>query len=30
LHPLMSFLGGDAIQEAVEWNPRSGVGGGHA
>jgi hypothetical protein len=26
----MSFLGGDALQEAVEWNPRPGVGGGHA
>jgi hypothetical protein len=24
----MSFLGGDALQEAVEWNPRLGVGGG--
>jgi hypothetical protein len=24
----MSFLGGDALQEVVEWNPRLGVGGG--
>jgi hypothetical protein len=24
----MSFLGGDALQEAVEWNPRPGVSGG--
>jgi hypothetical protein len=27
LQPLMSFLGGDALQEVVEWNPRPGVGG---
>jgi hypothetical protein len=26
----MSFLGGDALQEAVEGNPRPGVGGGSA
>jgi hypothetical protein len=26
----MSFLGGDALQEAIEWNPRPGVGGGRA
>jgi hypothetical protein len=26
----VNFLGGDALQEAVEWNPRPGVGGGHA
>jgi hypothetical protein len=26
----VSFLGGDALQEVVEWNPRPGVGGGHA
>jgi hypothetical protein len=30
LQPPMSFLGGDALQEAVEWNPSPGVGGGHA
>jgi hypothetical protein len=30
LQPSMSFLGGNALQEAVEWNPRPGVGGGHA
>jgi hypothetical protein len=30
LQPLVSFLGGDALQEAVEWNPRPGVGGGRA
>jgi hypothetical protein len=24
----VSFLGGDALQEVVEWNPRPGVGGG--
>jgi hypothetical protein len=24
----MSFLGGDALQEVVEWNPRHGVSGG--
>jgi hypothetical protein len=28
LQPLVSFLGGDAIPEAVEWNLRPGVGGG--
>jgi hypothetical protein len=26
----MSFVGGDFLQEAVEWSPRPGVGGGHA
>jgi hypothetical protein len=26
----VSFLGGDALQEVVECNPRPGVGGGHA
>jgi hypothetical protein len=30
LQPPVSFLGGDALQEVVEWNPRPGVGGGHA
>jgi hypothetical protein len=30
MQPPMSFLGGDALQEAVEWNPMPGVGGGHA
>jgi hypothetical protein len=30
LHPPMSFLGGDALQEVVEWNPRPGVSGGCA
>jgi hypothetical protein len=29
LQPPVSFLGGDALQEAVEGNPRPGVGGGH-
>jgi hypothetical protein len=29
LQPPMSFLGGDALQEAVEWNPKPGVDGGH-
>jgi hypothetical protein len=28
LQPPMSFLGGDALQEAVERNQRPGVGGG--
>jgi hypothetical protein len=28
LQPPVSFLGGDALQEAVEWSPRPGVGGG--
>jgi hypothetical protein len=28
LQPTVSFLGGDALQEVVEWNPRPGVGGG--
>jgi hypothetical protein len=30
LQPSVSFLSGDALQEGVEWNPRLGVGGGHA
>jgi hypothetical protein len=30
LLPPVSFLGGDALQEVVEWNPRLGVGEGHA
>jgi hypothetical protein len=30
LQPPMSFLGGDALQEAVEWNPRPGVSRGRA
>jgi hypothetical protein len=30
LQPPVSFIGGDALQEAVEWNPRHGVGEGHA
>jgi hypothetical protein len=30
LQPPMSFLGGDALQEVVEGNPRPGVSGGHA
>jgi hypothetical protein len=30
LQPPLSFLGGDALQEATEWNSRPGVGGGHA
>jgi hypothetical protein len=30
LQPLVSFLGGDALQEVVEWNSRLGVGGGRA
>jgi hypothetical protein len=30
LQPPMSFLGGDALQEAVEWNPRPEVSGGRA
>jgi hypothetical protein len=30
LQPLVSFLGSDALQEAMEWNPRPGVSGGHA
>jgi hypothetical protein len=28
LQPPVSFLGGDGLQEAVEWNPRPGVDGG--
>jgi hypothetical protein len=28
LQPPVSFLGGDALQEAVEWNPRPRVSGG--
>jgi hypothetical protein len=27
LHPPVSFLGDDALQEAVEWNPSPGVSG---
>jgi hypothetical protein len=30
LQPPMSFLCGDALQEAIEWNPRPGVSGGRA
>jgi hypothetical protein len=30
LHPPVSFLGGDALQEVVEWNLRPRVSGGHA
>jgi hypothetical protein len=30
LQPPVSFLGSDALQETVEWNPRPGVGGGRA
>jgi hypothetical protein len=30
LQPPMSFLGGDALQETVEQNPKPGVGGGRA
>jgi hypothetical protein len=30
LHLPVSFLGSDTLQEAVEWNQRPGVGGGHA
>jgi hypothetical protein len=30
LQPPESFLGGDTLQEAVEWNPRPSVGGGRA
>jgi hypothetical protein len=29
LQPPMSFLSGDTLQEAVEWNLRPEVGGGH-
>jgi hypothetical protein len=29
LQPPMSFLGGDTLQEALEWNLRLGVSGGH-
>jgi hypothetical protein len=28
LQPRVSFLGGDTLQEAVEWNPRHVVSGG--
>jgi hypothetical protein len=28
LQPPVSFFGGDALQEVVEWNSRLGVGGG--
>jgi hypothetical protein len=30
LQPPMSFLGGDTLQEVVEWNLRPGVSGGRA
>jgi hypothetical protein len=30
LQPPLSFLGGDARQEVVEWNPRPRVSGGYA
>jgi hypothetical protein len=30
LQPPMSFLGGDALQEAAEWNMRPGAGGDRA
>jgi hypothetical protein len=30
LQPPVSILGDDALQEAVEWNPRPRVGGGYA
>jgi hypothetical protein len=30
LQPPISFFGGDALQEAVEWNLRPGVSGGYA
>jgi hypothetical protein len=30
LQPPMSFLGSDALQETVEWNPRPRIGGGRA
>jgi hypothetical protein len=30
LQPPVTFLGGDAFQEPVEWNSRLKVGGGHA
>jgi hypothetical protein len=30
LQLLVSFRGGDALQEAVEWNSRLGGSGGHA
>jgi hypothetical protein len=26
----VSLLGGNTLQEAIEWNPRPGVNGGHA
>jgi hypothetical protein len=29
LQPPLSFFGSDILQEAVEWNPRPRVGGGH-
>jgi hypothetical protein len=28
--PAVNFLGGDALQEVVEWNPMPGVDGGRA
>jgi hypothetical protein len=30
LQPPVSFLGGDFLQEVIEWNSRLGVGGGRA
>jgi hypothetical protein len=30
LQPPVSFLGGDVLQEAVEWNLKPGVSGGHS
>jgi hypothetical protein len=30
LQPPVSFLGGDTLQEVVEWNLRPGVSGGRA
>jgi hypothetical protein len=30
LQPPVSFLGGEALQEEVEWNQRHGVGGRRA
>jgi hypothetical protein len=30
LEPPVSFLGGDALQEVIEWNLRPELSGGHA
>jgi hypothetical protein len=30
LQPSVSFLGGDALQDAVEWNPSPEIDGGRA